>query len=55
MPQVLCRRRERAKAKGVKMVRRLKLPRHLKKEAFRPRDQGEKALAQIGRSYNVLG
>ena len=47
--------RERAKAKGVKMGRSPKLRAHQKKEAIRRRDHGEETLAEIGKSYNVIG
>jgi len=47
--------RERAKAKGVKMGRPPKLTPHQKKEAIRRRDHGEETLAEIGKSYNVIG
>ena len=54
MAHVLCRRRERAKAKGVRR-RPPKLTAHQKKEAIRRRDHGEETLAEIGRSDNVSG
>ena len=47
--------RERAKARGVKMGRPPKLTPHQKKEAIRRRDHGEETLAEIGKSYNVIG
>jgi DNA invertase Pin-like site-specific DNA recombinase len=47
--------RERAKAKGVKMGRKLKLGEHQKREAINRRDHGNETLAEIGRSYNVSG
>ena len=46
---------DRAKARGVKMGRPLKLTPHQKKEAIKRRDQGEETLAEIGKSYNVSG
>jgi len=45
--------RERAKARGVKMGRPLKLTPHQQKEAIKRRDRGEESLTEIGRSYNV--
>jgi DNA invertase Pin-like site-specific DNA recombinase len=48
-------RRERAKARGVKMGRKPKLTDHQKREAIKRRDHGEETLAEIGRSYNVSG
>jgi hypothetical protein len=59
-------RRDRAKARGVKMGRPPKLTAHQKKEAIKRRDHGKKeaikrrdhgeeTLAEIGRSYSVSG
>ena len=48
-------RRDRAKARGVKMGRPPKLTPHQKKEAIKRRDHGEETLAEIGRSYSVSG
>jgi DNA invertase Pin-like site-specific DNA recombinase len=45
--------RERAKARGVKMGRPLKLTPHQQKEAIKRREQGDESLTEIGRSYNV--
>ena len=45
-------RRERAKARGVKMGRKPKLTPHQQKEANKRRDQGE-AIREIARSFNV--
>jgi DNA invertase Pin-like site-specific DNA recombinase len=47
--------RERAKARGVKMGRKLKLTTHQIREAIKRRDQGDETLVDIGRSYNVSG
>lgn len=47
--------RERAKARGVKLGRRLKLTPHQQREALQRRENGEETLAEIGRSYNVSG
>jgi DNA invertase Pin-like site-specific DNA recombinase len=44
--------RERAKARGVRFGRKLKLTKHQRQEALARREAGE-ALAEIGRSYNV--
>jgi DNA invertase Pin-like site-specific DNA recombinase len=44
--------RQRAKARGVRFGRKLKLTRHQMLEALARREAGE-ALAEIGRSYNV--
>src|SRR3984893_8641195 len=44
--------RERAKARGVRFGRKLKLTKHQREEALARREAGE-ALAEIGRSYNV--
>jgi hypothetical protein len=44
--------RQRAKARGVRFGRKLKLTRHQILEALARREAGE-ALADIGRSYNV--
>ena len=44
--------RERAKARGVVMVRRPKLTHHQRQEAMARREAGE-ALVDIARSYNV--
>ncbi len=54
MAQVLYRRREHAKAKGVRR-RPPKLTAYQKKEAVRRRDHSEETLAEIGRSDNVSG
>src|SRR5690242_20983665 len=45
--------RERAKARGVKMGRPLKLITHQRREAARRRDRDGETLADIARSYNV--
>jgi DNA invertase Pin-like site-specific DNA recombinase len=44
--------RERAKARGVRFGRKLKLTKHQREEALARREAGE-ALAAIGRSFNV--
>ena len=44
--------RQRAKARGVRFGRKLKLTKHQREEALARRAAGE-ALAEIGRSYNV--
>ena len=44
--------RARAKARGVRFGRKLKLTLHQRQEAMARREAGE-ALAEIGRSYNV--
>jgi DNA invertase Pin-like site-specific DNA recombinase len=44
--------RQRAKARGVRFGRKLKLTKHQRQEAIARREAGE-ALAEIGRSYNV--
>jgi DNA invertase Pin-like site-specific DNA recombinase len=44
--------RERAKARGVRFGRKLKLTKHQQQEALARREAGE-ALVEIGRSYNV--
>jgi DNA invertase Pin-like site-specific DNA recombinase len=44
--------RQRAKARGVRFGRKLKLTKHQQAEALARREAGE-ALAEIGRSYNV--
>ena len=44
--------RQRAKARGVRFGRKLKLTKHQREEALARREAGE-ALAEIGRSYNV--
>ena len=44
--------RQRAKARGVRFGRKLKLTPHQRQEALARRAAGE-ALAEIGRSYNV--
>ena len=44
--------RERAKARGVRFGRKLKLTPHQRREALARREAGE-ALAEIGRSFNV--
>jgi DNA invertase Pin-like site-specific DNA recombinase len=44
--------RKRAKARGVRFGRKLKLTKHQQAEALARREAGE-ALAEIGRSYNV--
>jgi DNA invertase Pin-like site-specific DNA recombinase len=45
--------RERAKARGVKMGRRLKLTEHQKPEAIRRRERDGESVREIARSYNV--
>jgi len=45
--------RERAKARGVKMGRPLKLTAHQRREAAKRRDRDGETLADIARSYNV--
>jgi DNA invertase Pin-like site-specific DNA recombinase len=45
--------RERAKARGVKMGRKLKLTDHQKREAIRRRDIDGDTVREIARSYNV--
>ena len=45
-------RRERAKARGVKFGRKLKLTPHQRREALARREAGE-ALADIGRTFGV--
>jgi DNA invertase Pin-like site-specific DNA recombinase len=47
--------RARAVANGVKMGRRPKHTHHQQPEAINRRDHGEETLAEIGRSYNVIG
>jgi hypothetical protein len=47
--------RERAKAQGMRMGRKLQLPDHQKREAIKRRDKDGETLAEIGRSYNVSG
>jgi DNA invertase Pin-like site-specific DNA recombinase len=44
--------RERAKARGVKMGRKLKLTPHQQREALKLRDQGE-LVREIARTFNV--
>ncbi len=44
--------RQRAKARGVRFGRKLKLTKHQREEAIARREAGE-ALTEIGRSYNV--
>ena len=44
--------RQRAKARGIRFGRKLKLTKHQREEALARREAGE-ALAEIGRSYNV--
>ena len=51
----LYRRRQRAKAKRLKMGRPPKLTPRQKKEAIRNRDHGDESLAEITRCYNVSG
>ena len=46
---------ERAKARGVKMVRPSKLTPHQINEAIKRRERGDETLAEISRSYNVSG
>jgi DNA invertase Pin-like site-specific DNA recombinase len=47
--------RARAKGRGVRMGRKPKLTDHQRVEAIRRRDEGSETLADIGRSYNVIG
>jgi DNA invertase Pin-like site-specific DNA recombinase len=46
-------RRERAKARGVKLGRKPKLTEHQKREAIRRRDRDGDPVREIARSYNV--
>jgi DNA invertase Pin-like site-specific DNA recombinase len=45
--------RERAKARGVELGRKPKLPEHQKREAIRRRDRDGEPVREIARSYNV--
>jgi DNA invertase Pin-like site-specific DNA recombinase len=45
--------RERAVARGQRMVRPPKLTPHQQREAIKRRDRAEESLTEIGRSYNV--
>jgi hypothetical protein len=47
--------RARAKARDVKLGRKPKLTLHQKREAIARREGGDETLAEIGRSYNVIG